>query len=316
MGQPMFVGVDVSKDYLDVAFSGATAVHRFANSDDGIALLREALQGHEVELIVMESTGGYQRLALASLLKEGLAAVAVNPRQVRSFAQAIGKLEKTDQIDARVLALFAERIRPTPRPPVDETTEIFAELLARRRQIIEMLVAEKNRHAHARASRVRKDIKEHVEWLKKRLRDTEDELKEEVARCPAWDAKVELLEKVPGVGRVTVLTLLSMLPELGRLNRKQIAKLAGVAPLSSDSGRHRGKRMIWGGRAQVRPVLYMAALVATRFNPDIKAFYTRLLAAGKEKRVALVACMRKLLTILNAMLRDHLNAPQITAAAN
>lgn len=315
MEKGVFVGIDVSKDYLDVASSHESEVRRYANNDQGLEQLLQSLRPVEVTLAVMEASGGYQRLALASLMSAGIAAVAVNPRQVRDFARAMGKLEKTDQIDARILALFAERVRPVARPPVDETTRIFDEVLGRRKQIIEMLVAERNRYAQAQYSRVRKDIKEHIEFLKKRLRNTDDELKDAVEENPAWNAKVELLEAVKGVGRVTVLTLLSALPELGTLNRKQIAKLAGLAPLSRDSGYHRGKRSIWGGRAEVRAALYMATIVATRHNDTIRAFYTRLVAAGKPKKVALVASMRKLLAILNAMLRDHLNPPQTTAAA-
>lgn len=315
MDAEIFVGVDVSKDFLDVACSHEDEVRRYANSSDGVQALREHLKAHQIALVVMEATGGYQQMALASLVSAGLAAVAVNPRQVRQFAQALGKLEKTDKVDARVLALFAERIKPEARPLADETTRIFDEIMGRRRQIVEMLTAERNRHAQARFSRTRKEIKEHIEYLKKRLRNTDQELKDEVEQHPAWDAKVDLLETVAGVGRVTVLTLLSALPELGTLDRKQIAKLAGLAPLCRDSGRQRGKRSIWGGRSEVRAVLYMATLVATRHNETIKRFYTRLVSAGKPKKVALIASMRKLLTILNAMLRDHLRAPQITAAA-
>ena len=316
MEKDIYVGIDVSKDFLDVAYSHEAGVRRYVNHEQGLEQLVQDLKPLVVRLVVMEASGGYQRLALASLMSEGIAAVAVNPRQVRDFARALGTLEKTDEIDARVLALFAERMRPPARPLADETTRIFDEVLGRRRQIIEMLVAERNRYAQAQYSRVRKDIKEHIEFLKKRLRNTDDELKEAVEQNPAWNAKVEMLEAVKGVGRVTVLTLLSALPELGTLSRKQIAKLAGLAPLSRDSGQQRGKRSIWGGRADVRAALYMATLVATRHNDTIKAFYTRLVSAGKPKKVALVASMRKLLTILNAMLRAHLNPPQITAAAS
>lgn len=316
MGAETFVGIDVSKDFLDVASSHEAGVARFENSDSGVARLLEHLKPFEVALVVMEATGGYQQLALASLVNAGLPAVAMNPRQIRDFARSLGKLEKTDQVDARVLALYAERVRPEARPLPDEATRQFDELLGRRRQILEMLTAERNRYGQARSSRVRKDIKEHIEWLKKRLRNTDDELREEVEQHPSWNAKLELLEAVPGVGRVTVLTLLGALPELGTLNRKQIAKLVGLAPLSNDSGRHRGRRSIWGGRADVRGVLYMATMVATKHNEVIKTFYKRLVTAGKPKKVALIASMRKLLTILNAMMRDHLRAPQITAAAS
>jgi len=317
MSEEIFVGVDVSKDWLDVACSHTPSVSRYANDDAGLKQLREDLSPAKVALVVMEASGGYHRLALAGFLSAGVPAVAVNPRQVRDFARALGKLEKTDAVDARVLMRFAQRVRPETRPPVDETTRMFDELLGRRRQVIEMLVAERNRHAQAQISRIRKDIKEHIDWLKKRLNNTDKELAALVEEAPAWNAKVDLLEAVPGVGRVTVLTLLSALPELGTLNRKQIAKLAGLAPLCRDSGHQRGQRCIWGGRAEVRACLYMATMVATRHNEIIKRFYTRLVAAGKPKKVALVASMRKLLTILNAMLRDHLHsAPQITAAAN
>jgi transposase len=316
MSTEIFVGIDVSKDFLDVACSHERTVPRFANSDEGLEELCTYLRGFTVALVVMEATGGYQRLALATLIQAGFASVAVNPRQVRDFAKAAGKLEKTDRVDARVLVLFAERMRPAVRELPDEETCSFKELITRRRQVIEMLVAEKNRHGQAQSSRVRKDIKEHIDWLKKRLRDTDGELKAQLEGSEAWNAKVDLLDAVPGVGRVTVLSVLCSVPELGTLNRKQIAKLAGLAPLCKDSGQKKGKREIMGGRAEVRTALYMATLVATRHNDKIKAFYTRLVAAGKPKKVALVACMRKLLTILNAMLREHLSLPQTPAASN
>jgi transposase len=315
MDTNVFVGIDVSKDFLDVAYSHRSDTPRFANSETGLEELIGTLDSLDVQLVVMEASGGYQRLALASLLKTGIPSVAVNPRQVRDFARALGKLEKTDQVDAKVLMLFGQRIRPPVRPATDAETSLFSELMQRRRQLVEMLVAEKNRFGQAQSSRVRKNIQEHIDWLKKQLQNTEGELKQRVKACPAWDAKVELLEQLPGVGRVTVLTLLSVLPELGTLNRKQIAKLAGLAPLARDSGRQTGKRHVWGGRSAVRACLYMATLVATKHNPVIKAFYARLVSAGKPKKLALVAAMRKLLTILNAMLREHLQAPQITAAA-
>lgn len=317
MGDQIYIGIDVSKDYLDVACSHeAPGVQRYANNDDGLTELRESLRDQSVALVVMEATGGYQRLALATLTKAGLPTVAVNPRQVRDFARAAGKLEKTDQVDARVLMLFAERMRPEVRALPDEKTRIFDELITRRRQLVEMLVAEKNRYAQAQSSRVEKDIKEHIEFLKKRLRDADKDLQKEVESSDVWNAKVELLIKLPGVGRLTVLSLLSVLPELGTVDRRAIAKLAGLAPLCRDSGHQKGKRVIWGGRAEARSALYMATLVATRHNDTIRAYYTRLLGAGKAKKLALTACMRKLLTILNAMLRDHLNTPQIAAAAH
>jgi transposase len=226
----------------------------------------------------------------------------VNPRQVRDFARATGELSKTDQIDARILALFGERIRPEPRPLPDETTELLDALVTRRRQLVDMLTAEKNRLGLARKS-AEKSIKAHIRWLERALAGVEGELDLAIAKSPLWRAKEDLLRSVPGIGPVVSRTLLAELPELGTLNRQEIAKLVGVAPLARDSGKRRGNRRIWGGRASVRSALYMATLTASRFNPAIRQFYTRLLAKGKPKKVALVACMRKLLTILNAMIR-------------
>jgi transposase len=307
----MFVGVDVGKDHVDVVI-GEQASRRFSNDEAGITELVAVLSASPPRLVVMEASGGYHRRLLASLTVSKIAAVAVNPRQVRDFAKAMGRLEKTDQVDAQVLRLFAERIRPEVRVVPDEQTHILQELLGRRRQIVEMLVAERNRIQQARSKAVRKDIQLHIDWLKKRLRDTDRELDAEVGQMPAWEAKVELLQQLDGVGRVTALTLLCAVPEIGTLNRRQIAKLVGVAPLCCDSGKQSGIRRIWGGRADARATLYMATLVATRHNAAIRAFYTRLLAAGKLKKVALVACMRKLLTIANAIIRAHLQG-QTTA---
>lgn len=308
-----YVGIDVSKEHLDVCSSGAAVPTRWTNDDAGIEALVAALRGETPALVVMEASGGYQRRVLVALVEAGISAVAVNPRQARDFAKALGLLEKTDQVDARALMLFAERVRPEVRAITDETTRLFEEALGRRRQLVEMLVAEKNRLQQAESRGVRKDIEEHVKWLKKRVRDTDDDLDARVLRAPAWNAKVELLEQIDGIGRVTALTLLSAIPELGTLNRKQIAKLVGVAPLAHDSGKSTGRRCIWGGRAVARATLYMATLVATRHNDTIRAFYVRLLAAGKVKKVALIACMRKLLTIANAVVRAHLRL-QTTAA--
>ena len=301
------VGIDVAKKHVDVAITGESSVQRFTNDQEGIAKLAASLGARNVSRIVLEATGGYQRALLAALLGAGLPAVAINPRQARDFARALGRLEKTDEVDARVLALFAERIRPDVRPLADEATQDFQAFLARRRQLTEMLVAEKNRLHQAKGA-VHRNIREHIEWLKKQLRDTDRDIETRLRDCPAWDARVELLESIEGVGRVTSMTLLSELPELGTLNRKEIAKLVGVAPLSRDSGTLRGQRTTWGGRATARAALYMATLVATRHNPVIRTFYARLVARGKIKKVALVAAMRKLLTILNAMLRDHARA--------
>ena len=228
-------------------------------------------------------------------------------------ARTVGRLEKTDKVDAKVLRLFAERIQPTVRALPDHETRRIEELVGRRRQIVEMLTAEKNRLQQALAAEVRFDIQEHITWLKKRLRDADRDLDTLIKRSASWNAKLELLEELDGVGRVTALTLLCTVPEIGTLNRRQIAKLVGLAPLSNDSGKLKGQRQIWGGRGDARASLYMAALVATRHNPTMRAFYARLLSAGKLKKVALVACMRKLLTIANAIVRKHL-AAQIPAA--
>lgn len=301
----VYVGIDVSKAHLDVALSGESSSARFGNHDEGIGKLVEQLRARQATLVVLEATGGYQRKVLAELLAAGIPAVAVNPRQVRDFAKALGTLEKTDEIDAKVLALFAERIRPESRPALDPDTQEFQDMLARRRQLTEMLVAEKNRMHRAETKVVRKSIESHIAWLKKQLNETDKDLENKLRDCPAWNPRVELLDSVPGVGLLTSMSLLSEIPELGTLNRKKIAKLVGLAPLARDSGAHRGKRMIWGGRATARTSLYMATLVATRHNPVIRDFYARLLARGKAKKVALVAAMRKLLVILNAMVRDH-----------
>jgi len=308
MQREVFVGIDVAKAHLDVAYNDEADCTRYTNDDAGISQLVDHLKSRQATLVVLEATGGYQRQVLSELLAAGLPSVAVNPRQVRDFAKALGKLEKTDEIDAKVLARFAACIRPATRPVVDDTTQEFQALLARRRQLMEMLVAEKNR-LHQRATKaVSRSIEAHIDWLKKQVRDTDKDLENRLRNSPAWGPRVEVLESEPGVGHITSMTLLSELPELGTLNRKQIAKLSGLAPLNRDSGTQRGQRSIWGGRATVRTALYMATLVATRFNPTIKTFYNRLLSHGKAKKVALIAAMRKLLTILNAKLRDHTRA--------
>lgn len=301
----VYVGIDVSKAHLDVAVSDQSGSTRYGNDDKGIGGLVEHMKARQVTLVVLEATGGYQRKVFAELLAAGISTVAVNPRQVRDFAKALGTLEKTDAIDAKVLALFAERIRPESRPPVDAETQEFQDLLARRRQLVEMLVAEKNRQHRAETKAVRRSIESHISWLKKQLNETDKDLENKLRDCPSWNPRVELLDSVPGVGRLTSVSLLAEIPELGTLNRRQIAKLAGLAPLNRDSGDYRGQRRISGGRATARTSLYMATLVATRYNPVIRAFYARLLARGKAKKVALIAAMRKLLVILNAILRDH-----------
>ena len=297
-----FVGIDVSKAYLDVAFRPSGERLRVSNSESGIAELVARLSTMRPTLVVLEATGGYQAAVVASLAIAKVATAVVNPRQVRDFAKATGRLAKTDTIDADVLAHFAEVIRPEPRPFVDEQTLALEALVTRRRQVIEMITAEKNRLAQSHKS-LRSTLKAHINFLQRELQDTNRELDGMLRKTPMWREHEDLLRTAKGVGRMTIATLFADLPELGTLDNKRIAALVGVAPFNRDSGTHRGKRMIWGGRASVRAALYMAALVASRHNPVIRAFYERLCAAGKPKKVALVACMRKLLTILNAMIR-------------
>ena len=262
------------------------------------------LTGLHPSLVVLEATGGLEAPLTGALAEAGLPVVVVNPRQVRDFAKATGKLAKTDAIDAHVLAHFADAVRPTPRPLPDAQTQAIAALLARRRQMVAMLTAEKNRFRTANVV-VREDILQHITWLKKRLSKLDTDLRETLRQSPIWREKDNLLQSVPGVGPVLSLTLLAQLPELGTLSRRQIAALVGVAPLNRDSGTLQGKRTVWGGRATVRTALYMGALVASRWNPVLRSFYHRLCAAGKPKKVALTACMRKMLTILNAMLKHR-----------
>ena len=297
------VGIDVSAAGLDVAARPGGAAWAVANDEAGAAALVARLRGLAPALVVLEATGGLELPAVGALAAAGLPVAVVNPRQVRDFARATGTLAKTDRLDAAVLARFAEAVRPAPRPLPDADARELAALLARRRQVVEMLTAERNRR-RAAAGRVRAQIEAHLAWLAGQLDELDRELAAAVRASPAWRAKEDLLRGVPGVGPVLALTLLAGLPELGRLDRRGIAALAGVAPLNRDSGALRGKRAVWGGRAPVRAALYMAAVVAARHNPVIRAFYGRLVAAGKPKKVALTACMRKLLTILNAMLRD------------
>jgi transposase len=306
VSQELFIGIDVSKATLDIAVLPTKESWSTPNSEQGINdLVGRLRQLPPPKLVLMEATGGLERQALAALAAAGFPAMAVNPRNVRDFAKSLGIVAKTDAIDAHVLALFADRIRPQWRPLPDEDTQALEALLVRRRQVVEMITAEKNRLGATPSRRVKKDILEHIKWLERQLHITDYDLDQTIKNSPVWKQKVDLLKSVPGVGRVMIATLLSQLPELGTLDRKQIAALVGVAPFNRDSGTLRGRRSIWGGRASVRGVLYMSALAASRFNPAIRAFYERLRAAGKLPKVALVACMRKLLTILNTMLRNR-----------
>jgi transposase len=298
----VFVGIDVAQAEFVVALAPTGERWTMANEPTAVRGLVTRLQALGPALIVLEATGGLEAALAAMLAEVGLPVVVVNPRQVRDFAKATGRLAKTDAVDAAVLALFAERIRPAVRPLADADTRRLGALLARRRQLLEMLVAEQHRLARAEVA-VARDVRAHIAWLRKRVGSLDDELQRAVRASPVWRAKDDLLQSVPAVGPVLARTLLAELPELGTLNRKQIAALVGVAPLNRDSGTLRGRRMVWGGRASVRTTLYLAAMCGTRFNPVLRAFYQRLLAAGKPKKVAQVACARKLLTILNAMAR-------------
>jgi transposase len=300
----IYVGIDVAKDRLDVAQRPGTEAWWVTNDDRSIADLVARLGALRPTLVVLEATGGIELPVVGALAAAGLPVVVVNPRQVREFARATGRLAKTDAIDAQVLARFAEAVRPALRPLPDASTHQLGGLVARRRQVIEMLTAEKNRLRTA-APAVRDHIKEHILWLERSLSDLDSELGQVIHSSDIWRAQDNLLQSTPGVGPVLSTTLLAHLPELGSLNRKEIAALVGVAPLNRDSGTLRGRRTVWGGRSDVRTALYMAALAATRFNPVIRAFYQRLESAGKPKKVALTACMRKLLTILNAMMRHQ-----------
>jgi len=301
---PIFVGIDVAKAHLDIALRPTGTRLTVTNDDAGIADLVAQLQEVSPTLIVLEATGGLQRLVVAALTAAGLPVVVVNPRQVRDFAKATGQLAKTDALDARALAHFAEAIRPEPRPVADADTEDLRALLARRRQLVAMRTAEQNRLGSA-PRRLYADIEAHIAWLNDRLRTLDNDLDTALQASPVWRAREDLLRSVPGIGPVCARTLVLDLPELGTLSRQHLAALVGLAPFHRDSGTLRGTRTIWGGRAQVRTALYRSTLVAVRYNPVLKAFYQRLRAAGKLAKVALTACMRKLLTILNAMVKHQ-----------
>ncbi len=302
----MFVGIDVAKAELVVSVLPSGERFTVGNEERRVHTLVERLRAVAPTLIVLEATGGYELLAVAALVAAGLPVVVVNPRQVRDFARATGQLAKTDRIDADILARFADVVRPPVRPIATDDAQELEALLTRRRQLLEMLQAERNRTGQVFGTGkrlVKKSLKAHIGYLERELRITDTDLGAMIQASPLWRERDALLQSVPGVGPVLSRTLLADLPELGRLSRREIAKLVGVAPLSRDSGTMRGRRFVQGGRATVRAVLYMAALVATKRNAVIRTFYLRLVAAGKPKKLALVACMRKLLTILNVMVR-------------
>jgi transposase len=300
-----FIGIDVSKRLLEVAVHESNYHFRCANQERDFGQLIAEAVALQPERIVLEATGGLEIPVTAALHAAGLPVVVVNPRQVRNFAKAVGHLAKTDRLDAGVLAHFAAAIKPPLRPIKSSADLELDALLARRCQLVEMLAAEKNRRGAAPTSTVRQEVAAHIEWLEQRIAVIDSQLKAQLQSSSVWRVKDDLLQSVPGIGPVVSLSLLAELPELGTLNRQQAAKLVGVAPLNRDSGEHRGTRHIYGGRARVRSALYMAALTATRCNPVIKEFYQRLIAKHKPFKVAIVACMRKLLTILNVMLKTQ-----------
>jgi transposase len=304
MSEKQWVGIDVCQKYLDVYVRPSSRLFQITNDEVGISKLVQTLAEIQPELIVLEATGGMEINAAIKLTEAGLSVAVINPRQARDFAKATGTLAKTDAIDAQILAHFADAIRPQIRQISDESSRQLEDLVQRRRQISDMITAEKNRR-RGKTNSVQLDINEHIEWLEKRLKEIESQIKSAIAVDENWQQKMKLLTSVPGVGEVVAVSLIASLPELGAISHKSISYLVGVAPLNQDSGKFRGKRKIWGGRARIRCVLYMATLVAVRFNPVIKTFYERLLQKGKLKKVALTACMHKLLIVLNAMMKNN-----------
>ena len=301
----MFVGIDVAKDRLDVHVRPSGEAFSVARDGKGLDELVARLRKLDVALIVLEATGGFETMVAGALCAAGLPLAVVNPRQIRAFARATGRLAKTDTLDAAANAHFAEAVQPAPRPVPDEQARSLGELITRRRQIVEMMTAERNRRGRLTNRRMIKSVDRLLKALQRELSDLEADLDETIRGTPAWRETEDLLKSVPGIGDVVARTLIADLPELGTLDRKKIAALVGVAPFNRDSGTLRGKRTVWGGRANVRATLYMAALVASRHNPILRRFYLRLLEAGKPKKLALTAVMRKLLTILNAIVRDQ-----------
>lgn len=305
MEHSLFIGIDVAKDHLDVHILPTGEAFRLPHDGPGLTTLLDRVRPLAPTLLVLEATGGYEIPVAATLAGAGLPVAVVNPRQVRDFARATGQLAKTDPLDAHVIARFAQAVRPTPRPVPDEQARALGELVARRRQLVDMLGAELNRRRLLREPRVRRQLDAHIGWLEDALRRLDHDLTTLLRATPAWREAEDLLRSVPGIGPITATTLIASLPELGRLDRRRIAALVGLAPFARDSGAFRGRRMITGGRAPIRKVLFMATLTAIQHNPAIAAFYRRLVATGRPGKVALTAAMRKLLTILNAILRDR-----------
>lgn len=305
MSNETCVGIDVSKERLDVAVGSSGEVWQVTNDEAGHSELRARLATASPRLVVLEASGGYEAMVAGALWEAGFQVAVVNPRQVRDFARGMGKLAKTDRIDARVLALFGEKVPLEVRAPIDGEAKELQAMVLRRRQLVEMLTMEKNRRGLVPVGRARKSLDKHIAWLEEAVRRASDDIDQTVRKSPLWREQEDLLRSFKGIGPVSARTILVELPELGTLTRRKIAALVGVAPFNRDSGKFRGKRMIAGGRSHVRTVLYMAAVTAARSNPVIRAMYQRLLAAGKAKKVALIACLRKILTILSAMMRNN-----------
>ena len=305
MERSLFVGIDVAKEHLDIHVRPSEEKGRVDHTDAGMVSLTERLIRLAPALVVLDATGGHEVPVVAALAGAGLPVVVVNPRQIRAFARATGQLAKTDTLDARVIALFAEAVRPAVRPLPDAQTRALDEAVTRRRQLVDMVGAETNRRRLVRDREVQRQLEAHIQWLKRALRELDRGLRATIRSSPVWRATEDLLRSTPGIGPVTTSTMLAELPELGHLSRHKIAALVGVAPMNRDSGEFRGRRMVAGGRGSVRRVLYMATLTAIRRNSVIAAFYQRLRANGRPAKVALTAAMRKLLTILNAMVRDR-----------
>ena len=311
-GEKVFIGVDISQDSLDMAAYPTGQVWQYKNSKGGITKAVTKLKGLELRLIVMEATGGLEKPLCDALYKAGLPTAIVNPRRIRDFGRSMGILAKTDKLDAKVMAYFAAKIEPAPRPVQDEASQKLENLLTRRSQTSDMIVAEKHRLKQGSDRIIQKHIQGHVDWLESELKDLEKELKDNIRQNPNFAEKVKLYKSMPGVGDNLSYNLVANLGELGHLNQREIAALVGVTPLNRDSGKQRGRRMIWGGRATIRKALYMPSLSAIRCNPVIRDLYQRLIAKGKLKKVALVACMHKMLTILNSMAKN--NAPGVSAS--
>jgi len=302
---PTFVGIDVAKNRLDVHLRPAGETFALGRDGFGLAALVERLVALTPALVVLEATGGFEVTVAGTLAAAGLPLVVVNPRQIRDFARATGRLAKTDRLDAEAIARFAEAVQPAPRPVPSAAAQALGELVARRRQLVEMITSEGQRRRQTRDPRLGRRLEAHVSWLQRELATLETDLDDAVRGTPAWRATEDLLASVPGIGKTSARTLIAELPELGSLDRRKIAALVGVAPINRDSGCFRGRRMVMGGRASVRTALYMPTLTAIRHNPALQAFYQRLIGRGRPAKVAITACMRKLLVVLNAILRDQ-----------